>query len=183
MSKLIETNPLTDNCVYGVRQCEYTVDGMSGKNFIDAVTIAAFMQATAIEDVTSAYTKVVAARQEKIEELSEVLSLLSKANAQFESDAKSTDTVSVDNAAWVKSTCEKYDVGITMDGNKITYGDMQKANTDVQYAIDREDNDLQQDMVTLESYVNKRDNAFSTASKVVKKANNAATATIGNIGS
>ena len=36
-------------------------------------------------------------------------------------------------------------------------------------------------MVSLQSYLSKRDNAFSTAAKLVKKATNAAGSTIGNI--
>ena len=48
--------------------------------------------------------------------------------------------------------------------------------------IDKEDNDLKQDMVSLNSYISKRDNSFSTATKLVKKGLNAASSTIGNIG-
>ena len=66
--------------------------------------------------------------------------------------------------------------------NTMKLGNLQKAQTSLQYAIDREDNDIQQDIVTLQSYISKRDNAYSNAAKVVKKANNAASSTIGNIG-
>ena len=38
------------------------------------------------------------------------------------------------------------------------------------------------DIVTLQSYISKRDNAYSNAAKIVKKTNQAATSTIGNIG-
>ena len=65
----------------------------------------------------------------------------------------------------------------------MTRGNIQKAQTDFQYAIDREDNDIQQDIVTLQSYITKRDNAYSNAAKLVKKANQAAKSTIKNIGS
>ena len=39
----------------------------------------------------------------------------------------------------------------------------------------------QQDIVALQSFISKRDNAYSTAAKLVKKANNAASSTIRNI--
>ena len=52
----------------------------------------------------------------------------------------------------------------------------------MQYAIDKEDHDLKQDMVSLNSFISKRDNAFSAASKLVKKVADAAGNTIGNIG-
>ena len=183
MGYLIVENTLEDNTVYGVRQVQYTVDGVSGKDFTDAVTIAALKQATAIESACSGYSEVVKARQRKIDDLSDVLAYLAKANAQLPSkDKKSTDTVTVDHASWIKSTCSYYDISFTWDGNKMSRGDLQKAQTEVQYQIDKEDNNLQQDMVTLESYISKRDNAYSNASKVVKKTLNAAASTIGNMG-
>ena len=82
----------------------------------------------------------------------------------------------------MKEIAAKYEVKLSWDGDSMTRGNLQKAQTNVQYAIDREDNDIQQDIVTLQSYISKRDNAYSNASKVVRKSNQAATSTIGNIG-
>lgn len=186
MSSTIQPSTITGGSVYGVAQVEYTIAGESGKNFIDAVTLAAFMQSTAIEESTSAYAKVVTARQNKIDELSEALAYIAKANGSLDSKGgKSTDTVAVDNAAFVKRIAAKYEVSLTWKdgGNKMTRGNIQKALTNFQYAIDREDNDIQQDIVTLQSYITKRDNAYSNASKLVKKANHAASSTIKNFGS
>ena len=64
----------------------------------------------------------------------------------------------------------------------ITYRNATNAQNDIQYALDVEDNELQQDMVSLQSLVSKRDNAFSMASKIIKKSANAASNTISNIG-
>ena len=47
-----------------------------------------------------------------------------------------------------------------------------KLQTDTQYALDKEDNYLQQDMVSLQSYFSKRDQALSMAASLVKKVNN-----------
>ena len=41
--------------------------------------------------------------------------------------------------------------------------------------MDKEDNYLQQDMVTLQSYFSKRDQALSMAASLVKKVNNTMT--------
>ena len=46
----------------------------------------------------------------------------------------------------------------------------------------KEDNNLQQDLIMLRSYITKRDNAYSTAARIIDKFNNAASNTIGNIG-
>ena len=182
MANLIVPELITGFTVYGVPQVQYTVGDDSDQDYTSAVTCAALKEAAAIEDVCTGYSEVVKARQKKVDELGEVLACLARANAKFDSSPKTGDKVTVDNASWVKDVCDTYEVEITWDGNKITYGNMQKATTNVQYAIDREDNDIQQDIVTLQSYISKRDNAYSNAAKVVKKANNAASSTIGNIG-
>ena len=183
MSALITTETLTDNTVYGVRQVQYTVHGRSGQTFMDAVAIAAFKQATAIETATSAYTDVVRARQQKIDELGAVLSNIARAMGEVHKKTKSSDKISIPNANYVKTIAARYGVSLTWtDGDKMTLGNLQKAQTNVQYAIDREDNDIQQDIVTLQSYISKRDNAYSNAAKIVKKTNQAASSTIGNIG-
>jgi len=96
---------------------------------------------------------------------------------------QSGDKITIPNSDYVKTIAARYGVDLNWtDGNKMTLGNLQKAQTNVQYAIDREDNDIQQDIVTLQSYISKRDNAYSNAAKIVKKTNQAATSTIGNIG-
>lgn len=185
MSSIIVPEAVAGGSVYGVRQMQYTVDGMSGQNFIDAVTAASFRQAVAIEDATSAYTAVVRARQTKIDELAEALAEIAKAVGRLNNkNAKSGDKVTVDNAGTVKTIAAKYDVSLSWEsnGSQMTRGNIQKAQTNFQYAIDREDNDIQQDIVTLQSFITKRDNAYSNAAKVIQKANQAASSTIGNIG-
>ncbi len=69
------------------------------------------------------------------------------------------------------------DYGIT-----ITRADINYLDNDVKYEIDRENNDLQQDLLTVQSMFSKRDNAFSTASQLVNKILSAAQTMIGNIG-
>ena len=56
MSSTIQPSVITGGSVYGVAQVEYTIAGEDGRNFIDAVTLASFIQATAIEEATSAYS-------------------------------------------------------------------------------------------------------------------------------
>ena len=183
MDKLITAVPIAGDSVYGVRQVQYTVDRVPGRNFADAVTVAAFKQAAAIESTTSAYVKVVKARQQKIDELGEALSYIAKAMGWINKKTKSSDEFTIDNASYVKEIAAKYEVSLSWNGtNTMKLGNLQKAQTSLQYAIDREDNDIQQDIVTLQSYISKRDNAYSNAAKIVKKTNQAATSTIGNIG-
>ena len=81
-----------------------------------------------------------------------------------------------------------YKYGITLSYDAISGSSMRmtrrqvmNAQNSVQYAIDTEDNNLKQDMVTFQSLMSKRDNSFSTAAKLVRKAGNAAGSTIGNL--
>ena len=182
MANSIVPSEITGGSVYGVRQVQYTVDGVPGKDFVDAITTAAFKQTTAIEAAASGYAAVVRERQVKVNELGQVLAYIAKALGSLKSNGKSGDKATIDNAQWVKTTAAKYGVSLSFtDGNKMTRENVMKAQTNVQYEIDKEDNSLQQDIVTLQSYMTKRDNALSNAAKVVKKANNAAQATIRNI--
>lgn len=183
MSNLIASDLITDYTVYGVPQMQYTVAGEHGLDFTAAVTAAVFKQTTAIESATSGYSEVIKARQKKIDDLSEALAYIAKANAKLPTDSStpSKDKVKVDNSTWIKSICAYYEVKLTWDGEKMVRGDLQKAQTELEYQIDKEDNNLEQDMVTLQSYLTKRDNAYSNASKVVKKTYRVADTVIGNM--
>lgn len=181
MADLIVEHPIANDTVYGVKQMDYTVDGANGKSFVDAVTAVSFAESVAIEKAAGAYVAVVRARQRKVSELGEVLAEFSKAVGRLKSKGgKSDDKTSLDNYSWVSSTLAKYGVTVSGLGSKMTRGDVMKGETTVQYEMDKEDNSLQQDIVSMQSFITKRDNAFSTASKLVRKSNDAAASTIRN---
>lgn len=193
MANLIEATRIEGGSVYGVAQMSYTVDGVSGRDYAAALTAAAFKESVAIETTAAGYAEVVRQRERKLDDLGTVMAALNKAAATLKvKDTESGDwTDDLAILAQARSVASKY--GITINFAKISYESgswsmtmtreqVYKAQNEVQYAIDREDNDLKQDMVSLQSLVSKRDNAFSTASKVVKKALNAASDTISNMG-
>ena len=185
MGLLVVEHAINGCVVYGVQQMQYTVDGLSGQDFAAALTIAAFRQSTAIEDAASSYVAVVRQRQKKVDDLGEELAVLAKALASMKtgdnqepsdkSDADSALTTAANMVAGYGITSMK------VSDNKITRGDAMKAQNDIKYALDMEDNQLQQDTVSLQGLLTKRDNAFSNASKIVKKALNASAATIGDM--
>ena len=68
-----------------------------------------------------------------------------------------------------------------VDGKKtgvIKENDVQTLQTNVQYELDKEDNYLQQDLVSVQSYFSKRDQALSMAASLVRKVNNTMTSGI-----
>jgi hypothetical protein len=184
MSNLIQAHEIPGGAVYGVAQKDYTVDGVAGQDYTSALTVAAYKEATAIESTTAAYAAIIRQRRKKVEDLAEILAILAKAVAKLPvKDQSQNDSVTIDNAHWVNVTASKYGITLVFNENtdKMTRGNLQTGQNDVQYALDVENNDLQQDMVAVQSAISKRDNAFSTAAKVVKKSLAASSNTISNI--
>ena len=194
MANMIDRNPISGASVYGVEQYSYTVDGVAGKDYAAALSAASFKEAVAIEQALSAYSEVVRQRMRKLDDLGTVMAILNEAYATLKTkEQESGDTtaniVSLatarDKAALYGVTINITDIAIPELGIRMCYTtrrDLMNAQNAVQYAIDKEDNELKQDTVSLNSYVSKRDNSFSTASKLVRKALDASGSTIGNIG-
>ena len=192
MANMIEQNPIAGASVYGVEQYSYTVNGVAGKDYAAALSAASFKEAVAIEQALSAYSEVVRQRMRKLDDLGTAMAILNEAYATLKTkDHESGDTTSnMVSLATARDKAALYGVTINMTDATIagirfcytTRRDLMNAQNAVQYAIDKEDNELKQDTVSLNSYVSKRDNSFSTASKLVRKALDAASSTIGNIG-
>ncbi len=185
MANLIQATTIPGCSVYGVEQVSYIVDGAADKDYAAALTAAALKEAAAIETAATGYMQVVKQRQRKIEDLGAILSYLNEAYARLKTkDTTSGDEVSIDNATWVNETAGSY--GITLvfvEGtNRMTRGNILKAQNDIQYSMDKEDNELQQDMVTLQGLVSKRDSSFSNAARIVQKSFNASDSAIRNMG-
>lgn len=180
---LITATEVAGASVYGVKQYDYTVDGVAHQDYAAALTVAAFRESVAIEESAGAVSQVVRERQRKLEDLGYALAVINKAVAsmkvknQERGDKSASDT----ELSKAKNTLAKYGLYLNVSNNQITRETGIKAQSDIQYAVDTEDNNLQQDIVTLQSLMTKRDNAFSTASKVVKKSLDASAATIGNM--
>ena len=192
MANMIEQNPIAGASVYGVEQYSYTVNGVAGKDYAAALSAASFKEAVAIEQALSAYSEVVRQRMRKLDDLGTVMAILNEAYATLKTkEQESGDTTSnMVSLATARDKAALYGVTINMTDATIagirfcytTRRDLMNAQNAVQYAIDKEDNELKQDTVSLNSYVSKRDNSFSTASKLVRKALDASGSTIGNIG-
>ena len=192
MANMIEQNPIAGASVYGVEQYSYTVNGVAGKDYAAALSAASFKEAVAIEKALSAYSEVVRQRMRKLDDLGTAMAILNEAYATLKTkDHESTDTTAnMVSLATARDKAALYGVTINMTDATIagirfcytTRRDLMNAQNAVQYAIDKEDNELKQDTVSLNSYVSKRDNSFSTASKLVRKALDASGSTIGNIG-
>ena len=182
MADFIQANNITGLKVYGQQQVDYTVNGEAGCDFGTAVARASMQRAVSVESATNALADVVRARERKLTEIGEALAYVAAAAANFTSKSKTDDSTSSAGLATAKDILSRYNidtshilvmnlVGIGRVGS-IQNQYVGKLQTDTQYALDKEDNYLQQDMVSLQSYFSKRDQALSMAASLVKKVNN-----------
>ena len=192
MSDFITANEIRGDAVYGVKQYEYTVGGDPGRDYSAALAAASLKESVAIEDSAAAYAVVVRQRERKISDLGEVLAALAKAIATM--DPKSQDTGK--RSEWssllydAHGTCSRYGISLPLVAvryengqweGQVTYREATKAQNNIQYEMDKEDNNLHQDMVALQGYISKRDNAFTNAAKVVQKAVRTGSGTVRNM--
>ncbi len=193
MANLVEANNIAGLKVYGQQQVDYTVEGKAGCDFGLAVARASMLRSVAVEGVLTGLTSAVRKREQKLTDLGQALAYIAEAAAEFNKDSHTDDTASSAELATAASLLGKYGIdhsaitvktfpGVT-PAQDFTYGtitqsDVQKLQTNVQYELDKEDNYLQQDMVSVQSYFSKRDQALSMAASLVKKVNNTMTSGI-----
>lgn len=178
-------NPLKDERVYGVQIKDYVIGGTKS-DFSQAIALASLQQSEAIESLLPALNKTVDVRQVKVNDLGEALATLTEALASMDQKEQSpskkskieTKKIENMNAILVKYGLAK----VETDDGQIKYSDACRSQNDVQKALDQESNDLQQNMTLLQSLVQKRDNSFEVAHKVLSKSNRTASDTITSIG-
>lgn len=177
---------LTDERVYGVPIKSYTVNGLTEQAFADAVAFASLRQSYAVETVASALQAVVKQREGRVSALSEALATLAEAIASMDPKSSDTDKKSAIPAAKLTRANElfrQYGIAeLPLSNGQVTYGDAYYKQNDVQLALDNEQNELQQNMTSLQSLVTKRDKAFQVASRVVAKVNSTLSSTIQAMG-
>ena len=187
MADFIQAKNITGLKVYGQQQVDYTVNGEAGCDFGAAVARASMQRAVSVESATSALADVVRARERKLTEIGEALAYVAAAAANFTSKSKTDDSTSSPGLATAKDILDRYGIDtsniVVVDLSTLGAGRIGaiqnqyvgKLQTNVQYELDKEDNYLQQDLVSVQSYFSKRDQALSQAASLVKKVNNTMT--------
>ena len=197
MANLIQTTAISGFKVYGQQMVDYTVQGTAHQDFDKAVAVAAFAEAFAIESEAAAFSNVLRMRQGKLNELGECLAQVCKIIAEFDPDEpESDDEVTTEDQSFnqLRDRLAKYGIslnvvensisllGHTISWYSITRESAEKCRANTEYEMDKEDNDLQQDMVTMQGLISKRDQSFSTAAKVIKKFDSTGESIIRSIG-
>lgn len=185
-----------DLTVYGIRQVDYVRAGLDVcQTFEEIVADSAFQQAAAIDEQTAMVAKALNLRRLKSEDLGKALALLDGVLCSYttknpESSDKSEYLIANDKVQDAKdllARVSKY--GLTVEysiTSEIEHGcdteshegfvfvqirrdTAMHAQAEVQQLIDTESNNIQQEMSTLQGFIQKRDGAFNNASKVIQK--------------
>lgn len=190
--------------VYGVRQFTYSANGEDGLDFGSVVAEASLQQATAVEAQTNASVSALRLRQKKAEDLGKTLALVDKMLANFRvKGATSTDKCTIvvtpgekEEMENARDALKKYGLDIQLTTSEETKqscdgckskdektgnwnlecdrGSVMRGQARIQEMMDTENNDIQQDMVSVQGLVSKRDKSFENATAVVKKFNGTA---------
>lgn len=180
--------------VYGVPQVAYNMAGATGLDFGSVVAKVTLRQAAIVDAQTSVVTSAVRLRQKQLEAMGNGLAIIDSILTRFkQKDAGSDDKVTLGKAEAkqlldAKNALEKFgytlDVGYTPEHTEekccasdkdipeswsITRAVTMRAQSKVQEMIDTEDNNLQQDMISVQGFMQKRDKAFDGATDIVKK--------------
>ncbi len=193
MSNLIETQPISGFKIYGQQMFDYITEATSARDFGTAIAIASLAEASAIEVETIAYGSVLRARQKKLSDLGNALAIISKAIASMNrgDEPQSSDKSDADSELRTASGLLTYygifdkngNISLPVDkDNKVDREHAETSRTNTEYAMDLEDNDMQQDMITLQGLMSKRDNSFSTAAKILRKVDSTGASIINSIG-
>lgn len=171
--------------VYGTRIRHYSFDGRPVDHSL-ALALAALQQAEGIESLIPAYRAVIDARQEKVSDFAEALATLAEALGSMDPKDNSPSKKSAIATGKLQRANEifaKYGISqMSLSDGQVTYKVAYYKQADVQMVLDNEANDLQQNMIQLQSFVNKRDNSFTVANKVIAKENRTASDTINSMG-
>ena len=168
MSATIQTEGLGYS-VFGTAQVSYVVEGVHGQSFDYAVAMTGLKRAATIEQAIPAYTAAIRARQTRSIDLGNALADIARALQTVDRDSKDMTNEKVTISMDAYNLLAKYGCIDASQTCTIKFFDLQRIQTDVQYKLDVTNNDIQQDMTTLQGYVSKRDSAYSMADKLMKK--------------
>jgi len=183
----IETRKIEGASVYGVEQCSYVVDGVEGRDYSAALAAAGLKQAAAIEADLAAIASTVRMRQAKLSDLNTVLTTLVYAMGTMKvEDSDRTDkSAAIDALRDAAEIARAYGITVRLvgdNGNQIQRDEGQTVQANVKHALDLESNSLQQDTVTLQNLMSKRDSSYQTVVSIVKRALNAGATAVRGLG-
>ena len=138
-------------------------------------------RAVVVEAEVAPLASRISQRNSKLDSLGVTLADLTKLQAAFDSEAKGTD-----RSASLKQS--SYETLQEVFGNQVDFTDLRMMKSEVEYwlqmvksKIDSLNNAAEKDMTRLESLVDRRDEAYSTASDLMSELSDTRSTAIGNM--
>lgn len=171
MSMTIERKPIAGLMVLGLPQYEYAVDGETC-TFADALHRAELSNVVAVQDAAMAVSRSLRLRMRKLEDLGGVLAVLSRGQT-YMANEKTDDTYSAAELSKVAEIAAGYDLdlGIRQAGSvwTITKGEISRAMTIVQQAINTENNSLAMTNQALDNFMTAKSTADQRVTSLVSR--------------
>ena len=170
----VETCKIPGCSVYGVQQVQYRVNGSEKCDYAYTLAAISLTRATSIEGEVGAITYLLRLRMKKVEDLGNAMAAIEKALVATDGEkAKITDKIgsyysNIEGAINTLIACG-VEISTSICNSDMTRGDLQKIETRAKYVLDREQNEVQQDSLSVQNMISKRDSAFSNASSLMKK--------------
>ena len=152
---------------WGVEFGDYLYNGKT-VDLQDVTIIVAERRATSVEGEVAPLSTRIQNRNKKLEDLGNVLADLTKLQSQFPSDAKGSDrkgSLQQSSYAILKQVFGSLDFSLL----NMTKYEVEEWLQKVKSKIDALNNEGQKDMTRLQSIVDRRDEAFSTASDLMSE--------------
>ena len=152
---------------WGVQFGDFYLDGKH-TDFQDLMVAISQNRATTVEGEVKPLSTKITNRNKTLEDLGNVLADLTKLQAQFDSDADGGD-----RKGSLQQTSKDILIAVfgslDWDNLKMTKYEVEEWLQKVKSKIDALNNEAQKDMTRLQSLVDRRDEAFSTASDLMSK--------------
>ena len=175
----ISTNNIALSQTWGASFGDYMLNG-KGVDFQDIMIAIAENRATSVEGEVTPLSTRITNRNKTLEDLGNVLADLTKLQSQFDSDADGDD-----REGYLQQTSK--DILIEVFGS-LDWSDLHMTKYEVEEwlqkvksKIDALNNEAQKDMTRLQSLVDRRDEAFTTASNLMSEISDTRGNTIGNM--
>ena len=170
---------------WGVSFSDYKI-GTEQVDFQDLMVKISENRAVAVESEVTPLTTRIRNRNKELEQLGSLLSIFSKAQADFKSDAGGGDTTTIsgitsDMATMCKEACTRTGNGKSSTDTSWTKSQIEGMVSMLKSMIDERNNEAQTDMNRLQSLVDRRDESYTTATNLMSAVSDTRSNLISNL--
>lgn len=164
--------------------------GAKNVDFQDLMVAVAENRAVTVEGEITPLSERIRSRNKELEILGDLLAIFTQTQAKYASDAEGSATASVSGVTeeMIPLACEAYKRKGGTPGTELSFWNSSWTKASVEgmlkefkSMIDARNNEAQLDMTRLESLVDRRDEAYSSASDMMTTISNTRSTLIGNL--